>query len=216
MIHRSARASLPLLLLLAAGCSSRYGAKVPDSLVRQLPYENKIDLLEAENDLFIAYDKVDEAENEVSRTRDQLRRAKRAEGLASDEVGQARDPASKEIAQLTVEEVRARIDYLRARQTLNVQNQDVEEVARQCAVARYQLARLLAVRKAKVPGSESYKPEDFERQVKACDAEVADRKKGEKPDEERVARARADWEKRKEVLARRTFDARASPFVERL
>ena len=193
MIHRSARASLPLLLLLAAGCSSRYGAKVPDSLVRQLPYENKIDLLEAENDLFIAYDKVDEAENEVSRTRDQLRRAKRAEGLASDEVGQARDPASKEIAQLTV-----------------------EEVARQCAVARYQLARLLAVRKAKVPGSESYKPEDFERQVKACDAEVADRKKGEKPDEERVARARADWEKRKEVLARRTFDARASPFVERL
>src|SRR5271166_5213331 len=166
------------LLVLAAGCGGRYNTKVPDDLVRQLPYENKIDLLEAENDLFIAYDKVDETENEVARTRDQIRRAKRAEGIASDEVGQAKDPASKEIAQLTVEEVRARIDYLRARQTLNVQAREVEEVARQCAVARYQLARLLAVRKAKVKGSEGYKPEDFERQVKSCEAEVADRKKG--------------------------------------
>jgi len=209
---------LPLsaLVALASACGGRYSAKVPDDMVRQLPYESKIDLLEAENELFIAYDKVDEAENEVSQTRDQIRRAKRAEGIASDEVGQARDPATKEIAQLTVEEVRARIEYLRARQNLNVQTVEVEEVARQCAVARYQLARLLAVRKAKIKGSEGYKPEDFERQAKACDAEVAERKKSLKPDEEQLVRTRTDWEKRKEVLAKRTFDARASPFVERL
>ncbi len=210
---------LPLLLGLltvGAACGGHYNTKVPDDMVRQLPYENKIDLLEAENDLFIAYDKVDETENEVTRTRDQIRRAKRAEGIASDEVGQSKDPATREIAQLTVEEVRARIDYLRARQTLNLQAVEVEEVARQCAVARYQLARLLAVRKAKVKGSEGYKPEDFERQVKACDAEVADRKKSLKPDQESLTKTRTEWEKRKEVLAKRTFDARASPFVERL
>jgi hypothetical protein len=204
------------LAVLAVGCGSRYGAKVPDNLVRALPYENKIDLLEAENDLFIAYDRVDETENEVARTRDQIRRAKHAESIASDEVGQSKDPATKEIAQLTVEEVRARIDYLRARQTLNVQLREVEEVARQCAVARYQLARLLAVRKAKVKGSESYKPEDFEKQAKNCDAEVADRRKGLKTDQDSLTKTRTDWEKRKEVLAKRTFDARASPYVERL
>ena len=62
MSHRSARAPLAVLLALAAGCGGRYSTKVPDSMVRQLPYESKIDLLEAENDLFIAYDKVDEAE----------------------------------------------------------------------------------------------------------------------------------------------------------
>jgi len=204
------------LLLLGMGCGGHYSTKVPDDLVRQLPYENKIDLLEAENELFIAYDRVDEAENVVGQTRDQIRRAKRAEGIASDEVGQSKDPATKEIAQLTVEEIRARIDYLRARQSLNVELVDVEEVARQCAVARYQLARLQAVRKAKIKGSESYKPEDFERQAKACEAEVAERRKDLKPDEERLTKTRADWEKKKEVLAKRTFDARASPFVERL
>ncbi len=209
-------ATVVALLALGAGCGGRYNNKVPDDLVRQLPYENKIDLLEAENDLFIAYDRVDETENVVARTRDQIRRAKHAEGIASDEVGQSKDPPTKEIAQLTVEEVRARIDYLRARQTLNVQLREVEEVARQCAVARYQLARLLAVRKAKVKGSEKYKPEDFERQAKSCDVEVADRRKGLKPDEESLTKTRAEWEKRKEVLAKRTFDARASPYVERL
>ena len=142
-------------------------------MVGQLPYENKIDLLEAENDLFIAYDQVDETENEVARTRDQIRRAKRAEGLASDEVGQAKDPASRKwpssrwrrsgphrVPPCPADPERA--------------NREVEEVARQCAIARYQLARLLAVRKAKIKGSEGYKPEDFERQVKTCDAEVAD------------------------------------------
>jgi hypothetical protein len=204
------------LLLLGAACGGRYTAKVPDDMVRQLPYENKIDLLEAENDLFIAYDRVDETENEVNRTRDQIRRAKHAEGIASDEVGQAKDQATKDVALLTVEEVRARIEYLRARQSLNVQLREVEEVARQCAVARYQLARLLAVRKAKLKGSEGYKPEDFERQAKTCDAEVADRRKGLKSDEATLTKTRADWEKRKEVLAKRTFDARASPYVERL
>jgi hypothetical protein len=216
MRHRSRLLLFTGLAALAVGCGSRYGAKVPDNLVRALPYENKIDLLEAENDLFIAYDRVDETENEVARTRDQIRRAKHAEGIASDEVGQAKDPATKEIAQLTVEEVRARIDYLRARQTLNVQLREVEEVARQCAVARYQLARLLAVRKAKVKGSESYKPEEFEKQAKNCDAEVADRRKGLKTDQDSLTKTRTDWEKRKEVLAKRTFDARASPYVERL
>lgn len=207
---------LAALLVFAAACGGKYNTKVPDDLVRSLPYESKIDLLEAENDLFIAYDRVDETENEVNRTRDQIRRAKHAEGIASDEVGQAKDPATKEVAQLTVEEVRARIEYLRARQTLNVQLREVEEVARLCAVARYQLARLLAVRKAKLKGSESYKPEDFERQAKNCDVEVADRRKGLKRDEDSLGKTRTDWEKRKEVLAKRTFDARASPYVERL
>jgi hypothetical protein len=215
MMRRNSLPCLAVLLLLAA-CGGRYNMKVPDGLVQQLPYENKIDLLEAENDLFIAYDRVDETENVVNQTRDQIRRAKRAEGIASDEVGQSKDPATKEIAELTVEEIRARIEYLRARQTMNVQLREVEEINRQCAVARYQLARLLAVRKAKVKGSEGYKPEDFERQAKACDAEVAERRKDLKPDEDRLTKTRTDWEKRKEVLAKRTFDARASPFVERL
>jgi hypothetical protein len=212
----SARTATISMVLLILGCGGKYGRTVPDDLVGKLSYENKIDLVEAENDLFVAYDKVDESENEVLRTRDLIRRAKKSEGLASDEIGQARDPTSKEVAQLARDEAQARVDYLRARQDLNVRNKELEEQNRQCAVARYQLARLTAVRKVKVPGSERYDPKEFERQVKLCEAELADRKKRSKPDQDRVEKARAEWEKKRDVLARKTFDARASPFVEKL
>ncbi len=83
-------------LLMAAGCGGKYGRTVPNDMVNKLTYENKIDLVEAENDLFVAYDKVDEAENEILRTRDQIRRAKKSESLASDEIGQAKDQPTKD------------------------------------------------------------------------------------------------------------------------
>jgi hypothetical protein len=203
-------------LLMAAGCSGKYGRTVPNDMVNTLTYENKIDLVEAENDLFVAYDKVDEAENEILRTRDQIRRAKRSESLANDEIGQAKDQATKDVAQLARDEAQARVDYLRARQDLNVRNRSLDELNRTCAVARYQLARLQAVRKVKVPGSERYDPKDFEKQVASCQAELAEKKKASKPEQERMEKARAEWEKKRDLLARKTFDARASPFVEKL
>ena len=67
---------------------------------------------------------------------------------------------------LARDEAQARVEYLRARQDVNVRNRELDELNRTCAVTRYQLARLTAVRKVKVPGSERYDPKDFERQVK--------------------------------------------------
>ena len=204
------------ILLLALGCSGKYGRTVPDDLVNKLTYENKIDLVEAENDLFVAYDKVDETDNEILRTRDQIRRAKKSESLASGEIGQAKDQPTKDLAVLARDEAQARVEYLRAKQDLNVKNRELDELGRTCAITRYQAARLTAVRKVKVPGSERYDNKDFESQVKRCESDAADRKKNSKPDQDRLDKARAEWEKKRDLLARKTFDARASPFVEKL
>ena len=203
-------------LLLAAGCGGKYGRTVPDDLVNKLTYEDKVDLVEAENDLFVAYDKVDDAENEILRTRDQIRRAKKSESLAGEEIGLARDQVSKDLASLARDEAQARVEYLRAKQELNVRNRGLDELNRTCAVTRYQLARLTAVRKVKVPGSERYDPKDFDRQAKQCEADLGERRKAAKPERERMEKARAEWEKKRDVVARKSFDARASPFVEKL
>jgi len=186
-------------LLLLAGCGGKYGRTVPDDMVNKLTYEDKVDLVEAENDLFVAYDRVDDAENEILRTRDQIRRAKKSESLASGEIGQAKDPGTKELAVLSRDEAQARVEYLRARQDWNVRNRELDELNRTCAVTRYQQARLTAVRK-----------------VKTCEADLADRRKASKPERERMEKARAEWEKKRDVVARKSFDARASPFVEKL
>ncbi|MBX5483782.1 MAG: hypothetical protein IRZ16_18315 [Myxococcaceae bacterium] len=196
-------------------CAPRYGMRVPDELVARLPYETRIELLEAENELAVAIDKRDEAENDVLRARDGLRRAKARLSAAEDEVDRAEDPKSKEIAHLAVEEAESRVTYLRARQEVNVARLDLMQLQLRCAMARFELARLEAARKAKVEGAEDLSLETFQNQVKDCEAEVAERQKELQKDQEAAAaEAKAVWDTKKAALAKKTFDTRASPFVE--
>lgn len=204
---------LPLALTLAA-CGPRYSLKVPREQVEKLPYESRIELLEAENDLAIAVDRLDEAHNNVTRTRDAIRRAKSNEGAAENEEREAKDGPSRDVARLAIEEARARVDYLRVRQEVNLRQVDVEELALRCAFAHFEQAQQVAVVKAKVPGSERLKPEDFDKQVKECDADVAKERAAAKEVEKKVEAVRSAWEAKKGALARKTFDARASPYVE--
>ncbi len=206
----------PLLLLLVAACGPRYGMRVPDKLVAKLPYESRIELLEAENDLALAIDRVDEANNETSRARDAIRRARARLKAAKDEEDRAPDEASREVARLAIDEAEARVTYLRAKQRLNVSLREVEELALRCAFARFELARLLAARKAKVEGSEKLQPERFESQVSECENETQKEREALAEDTAQEKTAREAWEVKKEALAKKTFDARASPYVENL
>lgn len=203
-----------LLLAAATGCGPKYGMRVPNNLLEKLSYESRIELLEAENDLAVAIDHRDEAENEVLRTRDALRRAKDRLSAAEDEEDDADDQVAKEVATLAVDEANARVEYLRAQQQVNVKSLEVEELQLRCAHARFEAARLGVARKAKVEGSESLEPKEFDDQVKACEAEVAELKNAMKEQTETAHVARESWDKRKAALAKKTFDARASPYVE--
>ncbi|MFL5318768.1 MAG: hypothetical protein ACJ790_03870 [Myxococcaceae bacterium] len=201
-------------LLLLAGCGPKYGMKVPGSMLDKLPYESRIELLEAENDLAVAIDHRDEAENEVLRTRDALRRAKDRLSAAEDEASDADDKVAKEVAELAVQEANARVDFLRAQQVVNVKKLDIEDISLRCAHARFEMARLGLARKAKVEGSESLDPKAFEEQAKSCDSEVGEMKTALKEQTTAAEQARDSWDKQKAALAKKTFDARASPYVE--
>jgi hypothetical protein len=203
-----------LVALGLLGCGPRYGKRVPSEMVTKLPYETRIELLEAENLLAVAVDKVDEAENELVRTRAAIRRAKKQHDAADDELDDAKDARSREVAQLALAETEARIEYLRARQELNDQEQDLAELSLRCAHARFEVARLQAAKKAKVEDAQEIDPKDFDEQVKSCDAEVKSERAEEKPAQDRVEAVQATWEKSKEALAQKTFAARASPYVE--
>jgi len=203
-----------LVAVVATGCGPKYGMRVPNQLVERLPYEMRIELLEAENNLAVALDKVDEAQNEISRSRDALRRAKDRRSAAKDEVSNASDAASRDVAQLAVEEADARVEYLKYRQRVNVGNEEVERLALRCAFAEYEVARLQAARKAKVEGSERFAPEDFDKQVKDCKDEVTAVRADMKERQAEATQAKTEWEQRKTALAKKTFDARASPYVE--
>jgi hypothetical protein len=206
------RLTLPtIVLVLACGCGLR---RVPGDVLEKLPYEAKIELLEAENDLALAVDRLDEARNEVARARDGLRRAKDRQKAADDEVDNAQDATSKDVALLAVVEAEKRVDWLRAQQKVNVREEELSDKNLRCAYARYEQSRLAAARKAKLEGSESLSVEQFDAQVKDCEASYAELKGQLKETSTEAQAVRAEWEKARAALARKTFDARASPYVE--
>ncbi len=202
---------LSAVLVLSVGCGIK---RVPNKVLEKLPYEARIELLEAENDLALAVDKVDEAHNEVMRTRDNIRRAKDRLKAAESEVSAAQDAASKEVAELAVIEGDARYQYLRSKQKVNVEDESLAELGKTCGYARFELSRLLVARKAKLEGSEALDVASFENQVKDCDAKLAGRRAEAKQLEADAEALKVIWDSSKEKLARKTFDARASPFVE--
>lgn len=196
---------------LATGCGIR---RVPLNVLEQLPYEARIELLEAENDLALAVDRLDEAKAEVQRTVEQIRRGKDRYSDARSEVGDAADAPSKEIAELAVIEADKRVEWLRAKQRVNVREEELAEQGFRCAEARYEVARLTAARKAKLEGSERLDPADFDNQLKRCEADFAELKEKSKESNKEAETMRADWDTARAALAKKTFDARASPFVE--
>lgn len=199
-----------LLLAGASGCLKR----VPKEMVEKLPYEAKIEMLEAENDLALAVDRLDEAKAEVQRAEQNIRRGKARASEASSEVSNANDAISKEVAQLAVNEAEARIDWLKAKRKVVEREEAMAQLGLVCAQARYEQARLAITRKAKIEGSESLDPAAFEAQVKTCEQKLVDAKTASKETTDAEATARANWDKTKQALAKKTFDARASPWVE--
>lgn len=204
-----------LVLLSALAALSGCGLKrVPLDVLEKLPYEARIELLEAENDLALAVDRLDEARAEVARTRDQIRRGKDRYSAARDEVSAASDQTSKEVAELAVTEADKRVEYLRAKQKVNVREEELADQNFTCAEARYEIARLTAARKAKLEGSEELDPAKFDEQLKRCEADYAELKEKAKETSTEAETMRADWDQARAALAKKTFDARASPFVE--
>jgi hypothetical protein len=191
------------------------GAKrVPGGVLEKLPYESRIELLEAENDLALAVDHLEEARNETARTRTAIRRAKERKSGASKEEDQAKDNPSRDVAHLTVQEAEARVDYLRAREKVNESEEKIQDVSLRCALARFEVARVNIARKAKVKGSEDLDPKAFENQVKNCEKDVADLRNDNKERLQKLTAAREAWDRERTTLAKKTFDARASPYVE--
>jgi multidrug resistance efflux pump len=150
----------------------------------------------------------------VARAREQIRRGKDRLGAAKDEVSAASDQTSKDVAELAVAEADKRVEYLRAKQKLNVREEDLAEQNFTCAQARYEVSRLAAARKAKLEGSEELDPAKFDTQLKECEAEYAAIKEKARETGAEADTMRADWDTARAALAKKTFDARASPFVE--
>ena len=81
-------------------------------------------------------------------------------------------------------------------------------------LGRFEQAKLDTARKKKIEGSEALDPAAFEAQVKACDDKLAQARNQAKAVGAQAEDVKNKWESTKSALAKKTFDARASPYVE--
>ena len=84
------------------------------------------------------------------------------------------------------------------------------------AAATSSASRVTAARKSKVEGSEELDPKEFEAQAAECAAEEKEERAGLAQENSDEKAAREAWEAKKAALAKKTFDARTSPYVENL
>lgn len=204
----------PAVAVLVCGCGL---LRVDDRAVARLPLESKLDLIEAENDLFIAVDATDEAASKVLETREDYRKADTRIAEAHEALNQAEaagDSKLIEIGKLSIQESKERKDFLEAHLDVAWAELDVEKAKLELARARYERARAQVVKKANVEGAQAIKLEAFDKQVADLEATVKneqERKAAQAAAEEKI---RSRWYATKLVLASKTGGAQGSPWVE--
>ncbi len=202
----------PLVVL--AGCGLK---RISPDIVQRLPVEAKIQLLEAENDLYIAIDRHDEAVDRALHTRDELRRARDRIGEAKDARKRAReggDAREIEVADLSVEEAYQKRDWLDDWVEVQWDYAAAEEASLEAARARFERAKASLAKKANVEGSEKLSSEAFENQVRKLEARAKEKLAEADAERKKAEESRTKWNTTRRALAQKTGGALGSPWVE--
>jgi chromosome segregation ATPase len=198
-------------LALASACG---GVKhVDQKILADLPFDGKLDLLDAENDLFIALDRMDEAEEAARVARADLEEAGERVSAARSESKSAKGEAAA-VTKMAIEEAEARVGYLKLARVAVKSEVEAAEVGLNVARAKLEKARCEIAKRYKAKGSEQLKQEKFDGVVAKYEAELkkANEASAKKRKEAELERGR--WSEKRRLLADRTGGARGSPWVE--
>jgi len=200
-----------------AGCGPSVSLRVEQRSLRDLPLESRLDLLDAENDLFAAIDRRDDAEQAIEDARLAERRAKQRVSEADRNLDQARDRRDAqgiEVGKLAVDEAKAHRRVQEWQVDLAYGDLEVEEARLLVAQARFERAKAEVARKAKTPGAAELKLKDFDKQVDDLQKHVADVVKDREKEQKKSEKDRQKWQALSRQLADMTGGAQGSAWVE--
>jgi hypothetical protein len=160
------------LAVLGSGCATMQGLFGPS-----LPYDARVYLLDAEEDLMTAATRSDEAARELDRARREVKQAQeRHEGLRE-------SPLKKEAA--------AAVELAKARVVRAERSADLLGAAHACADKRYSAARAQAEVKFKVEGASASNADALSAKAEDCETKLEKRKDALAASDEALQRARA-------------------------
>lgn len=211
----SSRAAVGLLALAAlSGCGH---SRVGEKSFAALPLESKLHLIEAENDLFVAVDAVDEASIRVRDTREEyeksderVRAAKEAMKLAEG----AKDRTYLEIAQLSFQESKERRAWLGA--WLEVQRKllEAEKAKLELARGRFERTKVQIAKGAHVAGAQKVATADSDPRIAKLEADAKRATDRAQKEAESAEKAKSVWSATRRALSKKTGGGQGSPWVE--
>jgi len=199
---------------LLAGCGLK---RVDEAAVARLPLESKLDLIEAENDLFIAIDAVDEAANRVLETKEDYKNADKRIAEAEDALEHAeaaKDPKLIEVGKLSVQESKDKREFLSSWVDVMWAMLDLEKAKLELARGRYERFRAQAVKKANVEGAQNVDVADYDAQVAALEAKVKELTADAQKQNAAAEKVRGTWYATRRALSSKTGGAQGSAWVE--
>jgi chromosome segregation ATPase len=184
------------IAILMSGCATVGGS----IFSRRLPYEARVYLLDAEEDLMTARARADQADREVYR-------AKQALGAADKRLDDLRE--SKLEA-----EAKAQVKVAQAQVTREERQLELLDAATVCAERRYHAARARAEVKFKVNGADEGEASRLEERAEACTAKLDKKELALAEAEEQLARARAEQDRASQAAAVQAPLEHPRPWIE--
>ena len=206
----SARLRIMACLLAATACNP-LSYWVSNDVFAHMSVDKKMRLFDAENDVSIAEDEREQMRDRVRSIRDDMRNVRRQRAALEEDLRNRGDADAGKTLQLAEIMWSKRVDYLDDSADYMKARIDAQGTLILLARAKFELAKVLLIKKNKLDGSESLVVRDFEQQVK----DYSQRSKAELAELERtkprLERARLEWLKLRDDLAASSLSALGTP-----
>ena len=187
---------LAMLALVSSGCATVGGSLFG----RRLPYEARVYLLDAEEDLMTSRARADQADRDLYRAKQALSEAeKRYESL--------RESPLKP-------EAKSQVKLAQAQVTREQRQLELLDAATACAERRYAAARARAEVKFKVEGADDGEATRLEERAATCAQKLDKRELALAEAEEQLARARAEQDRASQAAAAKAPLDHPRPWIE--
>jgi len=217
MTRTSLRGLWPLLLLAPLSCGASLSYRVDPDSVHALPVDERLDLLDSENDLFAALDRRDDAVQALDDARDAYDRTARQLSTAANDLDRAQDEHDGQgvtIGRLAVEEAKAHRRWADRAIDLAEDQLDIASAYVLVAEAQFEKAKAEAVVRAKVKGASSVNVAKYAAQVKHFLERARGVERDLKEDTADAEKDRSRWADLSRKLSEMTGGAQGSPWVE--
>ncbi|MBN1960942.1 MAG: hypothetical protein JW841_08345 [Deltaproteobacteria bacterium] len=210
------RVTILATVLLLGGCGG-LSYQVDRDLLLEVSVENKLLLFEAENEVSIAIDELEQISRQIQKVKQQISSVNSQRNAAEADYERAdskEDEKAMQIAKTSADILELKKDFLEARVSLFEEKLKAQDGLVRVAFAKYELAKAKLVKKNNVRGADKIDLADYEAQVDEVVAVAREEQQAINETEKEVETLRKQWLDSRNQLEQTSGGGAASPWAD--